>query len=426
MRSCGFALVVALMVLAQGCSPKKTAQLEQSQPDGRPKTTFEHRVMRPVLPPQQVAAEPELPSPQAERGKYGAGQMSAAFEEAAKRVLPSVVTIRRVVKFEPPKPGRSGKDLPDAEELLRQFFEGRPRAEPHESLASGLIIDESGLILTNEHVVHGRADITIELRDGREFQPADVKTDPRSDLAVVRIDGAGPLSAAVLGNSDHVEIGDWVLAVGSPFGLSATVTAGIISAKGRGLGSTLRQDYLQTDAAINPGNSGGPLVNIRGEVVGINAAIETTNGGYQGVAFAIPVNLVKWVGRQLVERGAVRRGYLGVSVQELTPALVKKLDAPIRRGLLVAEVRPNSPASTAGVRPGDVITQFGGWPVPTGGKLSAAVERVPIDSRQDLRLIREGRPMNLQVTVREEPKSYGKPRPPGPAGDDDTEQTMAE
>jgi serine protease Do len=421
-----FAVVSLLAALAivTGCVPKPIAQVEQSAPATRP-TSIEHRVMRPVFPSVDSRSEPMESPPCAESGKRGASQMSVAFEDAARRVLPAVVTIHRVSKPDKPKP-RSGKTDPDPEELLRRFF-GQPSGKQgHQSLASGLIVHPSGLILTNEHVVHGEATVTVELRDGREFQPADIKTDPRSDLALLRIDGAGPLPAAVLGDSDRMDIGDWVLAVGSPFGLDATVTAGIISAKGRGLGSTLRQEFLQTDAAINPGNSGGPLVNIRGEVVGINAAIETTSGGYQGVGFAIPINLVKWVGSQLVERGAVRRGYLGVSVQELSPDLSAKLRIQSRRGVVVAEVRPNSPAATAGVRPGDVITQFAGRPMANGSRLSSAVERVPLDSQQDLRVVREGQPLDLRITVREEPKNYGIPRAPRADGNEEPEQTMAE
>ena len=164
---------------------------------------------------------------------------------------------------------------------------------------SGVIVDPSGIILTNNHVVAGGGQVMVRLHDGREFKAVDIKTDPKSDLAILRIEGAGTLPAARLGDSNKVEVGDWVLALGEPFGLEGTVTAGIVSAKGRGLGITGREDFIQTDAAINPGNSGGPLVNLDGEVIGINTAISTSNGGYQGVGFAIPIDLAKWVGGQL-------------------------------------------------------------------------------------------------------------------------------
>jgi serine protease Do len=348
-----------------------------------------------------------------------------AFEYAAKSVMPSVVAVHRISVPLPSKkrPHADGSGLP---EELRRFFRGLEarEAEPSESLASGLVIDPSGLILTSEHVVRGKAQITIELQDGRLFKAGDVKTDPRTDVALIRIDGAGPLSAAMLGDSDRVQVGDWVLAIGNPFGLGSTVTAGIISAKGRGLGGKLGDDYIQTDAAINPGNSGGPLVNIRGEVIGINAAIQTTSGGYQGIGFAVPVNLAKWASSQLVRRGSIRRGYLGVSVQEVTPELARKLNTPDTRGLLVTDVRPDSPAAAAELRVGDVITQFAGLPVVRAGRLEALVERAAIGSRQALQILRDGQPLALQVIVRDEPVDHGKPHiPKEETSDFETEET---
>jgi serine protease Do len=188
----------------------------------------------------------------------------------------------------------------------------------------------------------------------------------------------------------------------SAFPLS--VTAGILSAKSRSLPTARQQEFMQTDAAINPGSSGGPLVNLRGEVIGINAAIETTSGVYAGVGFAIPVNRAKWISQQLAQQGTVRRAYLGVGVQELTPALSRKLETPAGRGLVVAEVRPNSPAALAGVRLGDVITRFAGHPVASWAVFNTAIERVAIDSRQQLGLVREGKPLELPVTMCAEPR----------------------
>lgn len=429
--------VVALAVITQGCSRwSAPARKDQAGRPSRAQTfqrrlshgPLEHRVMRPVFPSLDLpAATPPALSPQAEQDKREADLLSSAFEQAAKSAIPAVVTIHRVFRPQPEEEKLKADDGSDLSGQLREFFADHSLdAKPTESLASGLVIDSSGLILTNYHVVRGKGEITVELQDGRAFKAADIKSDLRTDLAVIRIDGAGPLSAAVLGDSDRVEIGDWVLAVGNPFGLEATVTAGIISAKGRGLGSSLRDDYIQTDAAINPGNSGGPLVNIRGEVIGISAAIETTNGGYQGVAFAIPINLAKWATAQLIQRGAIRRGYLGVSVQELTSELARKLNTTDTRGLIVADVRADSPAASAGLRVGDVITQFAGHPVPRVGRLGAAVERVAIGSRYDIQIVRDGKPLALQVTVLEEPLNFAKPRTVKGADDDGTEETAGQ
>ena len=234
---------------------------------------------------------------------------------------------------------------------LQKFFRGLPQMPKHApgGMGSGLIIDASGLIVTNKHVVENGGRIVVRLHDGREFKATKVTADPQTDLAVLRIEGAGHLTAAKLGDSDAVEVGDWVLALGHPFGLEGTVTAGIVSAKGRGVGLAERENYIQTDAAINPGNSGGPLVNLDGEVVGINTAIESRSGGNEGVGFAIPINAVKWVSNQLAKDGTVHRARLGVMVQLLSDELAKQFGLKPRMGVLVAEVartaRPRRRAS---------------------------------------------------------------------------------
>jgi serine protease Do len=211
--------------------------------------------------------------------------------------------------------------------------------------------------------------------------------------------------------------------VGNPFGLEATVTAGIISAKGRGLGITAREEFLQTDAAINPGNSGGPLLNLRGEVVGINTAISSTSGGYQGVGFTIPINLAKWVSQQLIQSGAVHRAFLGVGIQPLTPELAEQLGLKITEGCLVTEVRPDSPASKATLKSGDVIVGFGGKAVANPRELVAVVEQAPIGSKQALAVFRDGQRVDLEVTLLEQPADYGIAREtPGQPGQPDTER----
>ena len=199
----------------------------------------------------------------------------------------------------------------------------------------------------------------MRTHDGRPFVATDVWTDPKTDLAVVKIDGASDLTAAMLGDSDQAEIGDWVIALGQPFGLESTVTAGIISAKHRGIGITARENFLQTDAAINPGNSGGPLVNLRGEVVGINTAIHSRSGGNNGIGFAVPSNLARWVSDQLVNTGTVKRAYLGVGIQPVSGDLADALAVQPRGGVAVTDVFPDTPAAEAGLKSGDVIVRFG-------------------------------------------------------------------
>jgi serine protease Do len=269
-----------------------------------------------------------------------------------------------------------------------------------------VIIDRSGIILTNDHVVDGADEVLVELSDGRQFKASDIKLDPQSDLAVLRIKAGEPLPAATLGDSDALDIGDWVLAVGNPFDLDLTVSAGIISSKGRVLPSSKRASFLQTDAAINPGNSGGPLVNLDGEVVGINTAIASSTGVYEGIGFAIPVNLAKWVAGQLIEKGAVQRAYLGVSIGELTSRMAERLGIERARGVLVSEVFPGSPAAAAGVREGDVIVAYAGKPVANPRQLQEIVERSASDSKEQLEVIRDGKPKTLSVVVKPLPSDF--------------------
>ena len=275
---------------------------------------------------------------------------------------------------------------------------------------SGVIVDPSGVILTNNHVVAGGGKIMVRLQDGREFKAVDIKTDPKTDLAVLRIEGAGTLPAARLGDSSKVEIGDWVLALGQPFGLEGTVTAGIVSAKDRGIGITDREDFIQTDAAINPGNSGGPLVDLDGEVIGINTAISSNNGGYQGVGFAIPANLAKWVGGQLETAGKVHRAYLGVGIQMVTQPLAEQFKVKVHEGVIVTEVRSNTPAAKAGLKPGDVILDFAGKAVSNPRQLQGLVEMSKVGSSEPLTILRDGKQMTLNVNCAEQPADFGVAR----------------
>ena len=312
-----------------------------------------------------------------------AESLSQAFNSASKKVLPSVVKIRTVTSNRV---------------MIRGLFP--IQAPDQEGLGSGVIIRRDGIILTNNHVVKDADTVIVELQDGTELYATEYKTDPLTDLAIVQVKTNEPLPAAELGDSDQLSIGDWVLAVGHPLELETSVSAGIISAKGRSLGRVPRAQFLQTDAAINPGNSGGPLVNLRGEVIGINTAIASQTGGYQGIGFAVPANLATDVVRQLLDKGTVTRGYLGVSIQDVTREMTQQL---LRRsgtaGVLVNSVRQGTPAERAGVRPGDVITRFANFPVDSPAALQRAVERVQVGSQQRLDIVRFGQPISVSVST---------------------------
>ena len=356
--------------------------------------------------------------------------LSKAFHNAASAVLPSVVSITNTPKMAEPPKRQKQKPSPDDEEDvpfgfrgspfgdlfrhnpdLRRFFEtpGIPQMPQggQVSVGSGVIVDPSGVVLTNNHVVAGGGNIMVRLQDGREFEATDIKTDPDDRPGRAASEGRSNLPAARLGDSDKVEIGDWVLALGQPFDLPGTVTAGIISAKGRGLDIAQRENFLQTDAAINPGNSGGPLVNLDGEVIGINTAISSSSGGYQGVGFAIPIDLAKWVGGQLVTSGKVHRSYLGVSIQEVTQKLANKFKVKPHEGVIVAEVHPNTPAAKAGLQDGDIILKFAGKPVSDSRELQNYVEAVKPGSTHPLLVLRDGKQMTLQVKCQEMPADFG-------------------
>lgn len=347
--------------------------------------------------------------------------ISQAFHEASQRVLPAVVMIQKTVPAEEPTGGDNGNSDADSpskkspfdelfrDPMLRRFFEGIPSLPrgPEVSMGSGIVIESSGVVLTNHHVVAGGGVVRVRLHDGREFDAVGIKSDPRTDIAVLRIEGAGSLAPAELGDSDALQTGDWVLAVGAPFGLDETVTAGIISAKNRGLGIAAREEFLQTDAAINPGNSGGPLIDVEGRVVGINTVISSQSGGYQGVGFAVPIKLARWVADQLIQHGTVRRAYLGISVQAVTGELAEQLGIKPHQGVLVSEVLPNTPASEAGLKPGDVIVEFAGRKIQHSRDLQAAVEKSEIGGSAAVVIVRQGKEITMQVRVREQPADYG-------------------
>lgn len=354
-----------------------------------------------------------------------ANSLSHAFRAASGKVLPTVVTIRTaVIPKQSERPDRAEGRNPFQGTPFEDFFEDEfpdefeyrgpaspqrriPRI-PQQGMGSGVIIDPSGVVLTNNHVVEGADQVTVELADHRQFKAVEVKYDEKTDLAVLRIKPDGALPAAQFGDSDQLAIGDWVIAIGNPFQLGQTVSAGIISATGRTLREGQWTNYLQTDAAINPGNSGGPLVNLAGEVVGINTAIASRNGGYQGIGFSIPSNTAKWVVEQLLAGGKVQRAYLGVSIMEPDADLAAKLGIQPGQGVLVSEVFADSPAAAAGCKPGDVILSFAGKPTGGSRQLQAVVERCPMGSTQEVRVLRDGKPLTLAVVVKPLPDDLGQ------------------
>ncbi|NLY03122.1 MAG: Do family serine endopeptidase [Rhodopirellula sp.] len=347
-----------------------------------------------------------------------AKSMSRAFRAAARDVLPTVVEVRTTTK---PKPKAAGPAAPRSRQEenpfrgtpIEDFFdEGGPQLHglpdvPAPGLGSGVIIDPSGVILTNNHVVSGADEVIVELADGRQFKADDVRVDEKTDLAVLRIGAKEPLPAARLGDSDRIEIGDWVLAVGNPFELDQTVSAGIISAKGRTLGAVGRAKLLQTDAAINPGNSGGPLVNLDGEVIGINTAIYSRSGGNQGIGFAIPVNLAKWITPQLIEGGLVKRSYLGVAIEPADDPQNRQFGVRPQQGVVIADVFEGTPAAGAGLRKGDIILRFDGRDVLTASDLQEMVERTAEGTSHKLDILRDEKPATVPVVVRFMPEDFG-------------------
>ena len=372
-------------------------------------------------------------SPDVQQAIESANNLSTAFRTVANRLLPAVVSIENRPSLAWQQSGQiapSQHGLPEGfdgenpfkgtpfEEMLRgknfrmvppdgdQAPGNHSGRQPAGGLGSGVIISTDGTILTNNHVVSGGGEVTVKTHDGREFKAVNVWTDPKSDLAVVKIVADG-LVAAPLGNSDEVEIGDWVVALGQPFGLESTVTAGIISAKNRGLGITDRENFLQTDAAINPGNSGGPLVNLRGEVIGINTAISSRSGGNEGIGFAVPSNQARWVSDQLVSNGTVRRAYLGVGIQPITQELADQLAVAPRSGVAVTDVFPSTPAAKSGLESGDVIVKFDGQAIKSPQQLQLAVERSEFGKQMKIDLVRDGKPLQLSYAPEEQPSEFG-------------------
>jgi serine protease Do len=330
----------------------------------------------------------------------GSSQALPDFAVLAKRIGPSVVNVSTT------QVRRAAQDLPfGSDDPMGQFFErffGAPRGpERRSGLGSGFIIDGDGTILTNFHVVDGAQKIVVTMDDGKNYDAKVLGKDEKTDIAVIKIAAGRNLPAVDLGDSDRLQVGEWVMAIGNPFGLDHTVTSGIVSAKGRQIGAGPYDNFIQTDASINPGNSGGPLINLRGEVVGINTAIFSQSGGNIGIGFAIPANSVKDLLPQLRDKGKVVRGYLGTKVQKVTPEIAESLGMKPARGALVAEVLRGGPAELAGVKPGDVILEFDRKEVKDSSDLPIEVARVAPGTRLQLKLWRDGKEVTLPLTVGE-------------------------
>jgi serine protease Do len=354
-------------------------------------------------------------APPADAMRY-ANSLSQAFEYAAKKISPSIVTIRAVKHFKPSANNGENQffqfqipnDTPFGNQLLKRFFNQLPsQVPPQQGLGSGVIVSGDGYILTNNHVVGQADEVSVQLPDGSEHEAKVIGTDPMSDLAVIQIKAKG-LPVARLGNSDDLKVGEWVVAAGNPFGLNDTITAGIVSATGR---SNMRiaeyEDFIQTDAAINPGNSGGALVDIEGDVVGINTAIATSNGGSNGVGFAIPINMARSVMNSLIHHGRVIRGWLGVGIQPLTAHMAKSFGYDSKAGVLIGEVMSGGPADHAGMEPGDIVTEFNGTKIKDVSQFRNLVASTEPGTKADIEVFRNGAEKTLTAKLTKRTEDTG-------------------
>jgi serine protease Do len=401
---------------------------------GRPKTAAMTIVLALGLGGLAVAAADHLINPPATFRFASADEPASrnSFAPVVKKVLPSVVTITsaRIVKT-----GFQGGDdgIPP---MFRQFFGDQgngggqfrmPRQQREQGLGSGVIVSPNGYILTNNHVVDHATTVTVIMPDKHEYNARVVGADPKTDLAVLKVD-AGTLEPITIGDSDKVQVGDYVLAVGNPFGVGKTVTMGIVSATGRAnLGIEDYEDFIQTDASINPGNSGGALVNDRGELIGINTAI-LANGsqGNQGIGFAVPVSVARNVMDQIVNHGKVTRAYLGVMAQEVTPSIAKAFHEPEVRGALIGDVTANSPAQKAGLEKGDIILDIDGKPVNNSAELRMHVSLMAPGTKVSVKVFRDGAEKTLPLTLAEMPTETARNEQPENSGEDALEGIAVE
>jgi serine protease Do len=343
-----------------------------------------------------------------------------SFTELAKKVKPVTVNISTTKIIKGRKPARRFELPPGSDEeqfrdffgddFFRRFFGDMPQRDfKQQSLGSGFIIDREGYVLTNNHVVSEADEIKVKLENEKEYDAKIIGRDEKTDVALIKITKApADLPVAVLGDSDSLEVGEWVMAIGNPFGLMETVTVGVVSAKWRKIGAGPYDDFIQTDASINPGNSGGPLFNLNGEVVGINSAIYTPSGGNIGIGFAVPINLAKNIVGQLKDKGKVVRGWLGVVVQPLTADLAESFNMDKNKGALVADVDASGPALRAGIQKGDIIVTFDGKDITETNELPLLVAQTPIGKKVEVTIVRGGKTLTKKVVIEElqESKTY--------------------
>jgi serine protease Do len=328
----------------------------------------------------------------------------SSFAEVARAAKPAVVNVSTTQKVHARGAPGSGpfSEQDPFFDFFRRFHEQQPRDFTQRSLGSGVIVRPDGYVVTNAHVVKDADEIVIKLHDEREFEAKLVGIDEKTDLALLHAD-ADDLPVAPLGDSGRLEVGEWVVAIGNPFGLSETVTAGIVSAKGRSIGAGPYDDFIQTDASINPGNSGGPLLDLQGRVVGINSAIFSQSGGNIGIGFAIPINLVEHVVDQLSEHGEVVRGWLGVVIQDVTPELAHSFSLERAEGALVSEAMPDGPAARAGIERGDVIVEYDGTKIDRTRGLPSLVADTPVGRKVEVVVLRDGKKETFELKVGEMP-----------------------
>lgn len=339
-----------------------------------------------------LLAQPQLPA------KAAIPAEITSYRDIVKAAAPAVVSIEARVKQRPPaRPNVMLRDVPD---------DAQPTQMPL-GFGSGVIVDPKGVIVTNFHVVEGADSLEIRLPDGRKFISSEWKADRKTDLAIIRVESDKPLPSLEIGDSDKMEVGDRVLAIGAPFGLSGSVTHGIISAKSRNVRLNQYEDFLQTDAAINPGNSGGALISLDGKLIGINSAIKSKTGGFQGVGLAISSNLTKTVMQQLLKNGSVKRGYLGVQIRDIEGDTAAKLGVKEYSGVLVTKVFDQSPAFKCGLKLNDIVITIGGKPIRDGIELQKVIGSLPLNQPHDVVLTRDGKSLQLKLTIEEQPEEFG-------------------
>jgi len=343
-------------------------------------------------------AQPPLWTEQSASSTTAPTVQAPDWVKIGRELKPAVVNVsaKRAETATPEMQGPSGEETP-FDRYFKDFFGSRPRRHAR-SMGSGFVINQNGYIVTNNHVVEGATQITVKLSDGRELPAKIVGRDSKSDIALLKVEASG-LSVIPLGDSSASQVGEPVMAIGNPFGLEQTVTTGIVSATGRAIGAGPYDDFIQTDASINPGNSGGPLINARGQAIGINTAIFSQSGGSVGIGFAIPMTLAKSVVTQLADSGQVTRGWLGVGIQPVTADLAKSFGRAETTGVLVASVSEGSPAERAGLKSGDIITEYDGRKVERSSDLPRAVAGTPVGREVRLSVVRDGMPMTLTAKI---------------------------